>query len=403
MVSALEFGWPLIIAVVIVAGLRWRASVLLALGYATVAVVAGSAGTVLGLTMVLVGWGTNALIPVLFVLPMSARPVRAVAPLLAPSAIVTGIALSGSAGLALWLGDSGLSPVGAVILALAAVALVAAAGLLIIPLMAARYRRKAASDQSILLDQWWLLFFLVHVALNLNRGAIGMAMLLPYLGYRVVIGVGRRLAGREAGRDRAVQLLLLRVFGARGRSQWLLRDLSVRWRHVGSVEMIAGTDLATETLQPHDVLDFLLRRLSRRFITGPQALRDRLAALDLRPDADGRFRVNEFRCHEDTWRPTLHALAGIADVVLIDLRGLAPDRAGVAYEINQLTALGLLDRVVALVDRSTDVPFLQYTLDSAGAAGLHLVEVAGRAEPAELLDRLERVMIPAPATGAPVR
>ena len=74
-----------------------------------------------------------------------------------------------------------------------------------------------------------------------------------------------------------------------------------------------------------------------------------------------------------------------------------------AYEINQLTALGLLDRVVALVDRSTDVPFLQYTLDSAGAAGLHLVEVAGRAEPAELLDRLERVMIPAPATGAPVR
>ena len=141
--------------------------------------------------------------------------------------------------------------------------------------------------------------------------------------------------------------------------------------------------------------------MSRQFITTPEDLRNRLAALDLRPDADGRFRVNEFCCHDDTWRPTLSALIGAADVILVDLRGLARVRKGVVYEIKQLAALGLLGRAVALVDHTTDVPFLQETLDLAGAPGLRTVEVVGRrTAPGELLAHLEWA-VPRPAYRAP--
>jgi hypothetical protein len=47
----------------------------------------------------------------------------------------------------------------------------------------------------------------------------------------------------------------------------------------------------------------------------------RLASLDLEPDADGRYRINEMMCTDDTWRPTVEGLIGSVDVIMIDLRG----------------------------------------------------------------------------------
>jgi hypothetical protein len=386
------YVWPLVLTVVFVAGLSRRRTLLLLAGYALVGLLI-SRGSPVGVLSLAVLWGVNALVPTLFILAVAARPLRAVGPFLAPSVVAAGVAMAAGGGLAGWLADAGLNPIAALVLAVMVIGLGGGLGLLTIPLVARRYRRKAASDQSLLVDQWWLLFSVVHTALSLDRGPIAVAMLLPYVGYRVVVGIGRRRAGREAARYRPVQLLLLRVFGDRGRSQWLMRDLGVHWRHIGSIEMIAGPDLISENMEPHEFLDFLLRRLSRRFIITPDDLRHRLAAMDLRPDADGRFRVNEFYCHDDTWQPTLNALVGVADIILVDLRGLARARQGVVYEINQLASLGLLGRVVALVDHTTDLPFLQETLDLAGAPGLRTVEVAGRrAAPGELLAHLEWVM-----------
>ena len=125
------------------------------------------------------------------------------------------------------------------------------------------------------------------------------------------------------------RLLLLRMFGDRDRSSRLLRDLTVHWRWVGSVDLITGTDLATELLEPHEFLDYLRGRLRRHFVRGPDDLTRRLDELDLRPDLDGRYRVNELLCHEDTWRPALEALVHEVDAVLIDLRGLT--RGGPAW------------------------------------------------------------------------
>jgi hypothetical protein len=51
-------------------------------------------------------------------------------------------------------------------------------------------------------------------------------------------------------------------------SQRLFDALDKHWRHVGSIQMIAGPDLATTTVEPHEFLDFLRGRLARRFIDG---------------------------------------------------------------------------------------------------------------------------------------
>jgi hypothetical protein len=101
----------------------------------------------------------------------------------------------------------------------------------------------------------------------------------------------------------------------------LFDRVAQRWRFRGPVQLIAGTDLAARTTDPADVLVWLQGHLATRYVRHAGDIGTRLAGLDVAPDPDGRFRVNELYCHDDTWRPTLQALLDVSDRVLADLRG----------------------------------------------------------------------------------
>ena len=111
----------------------------------------------------------------------------------------------------------------------------------------------------------------------------------------------------------AVSLLLLRVFSLGKRSEELFDAVTRHWRYLGNVQLITGPDLATATVEPHEFLAFLSGKLDLQFIDGPETLARRVNALDSLPDFDGRFRVNDFCCHDDTWRMTLERLVGESD------------------------------------------------------------------------------------------
>jgi hypothetical protein len=55
----------------------------------------------------------------------------------------------------------------------------------------------------------------------------------------------------------------------------------------------------------------------------------------------------------------LSRLIGESDAVLMDLRGFTPRNAGCSYEIEELLNVAPLERVVFVVDRTTDVAFLE--------------------------------------------
>ena len=78
------------------------------------------------------------------------------------------------------------------------------------------------------------------------------------------------------------------------------------------------------------------------------------AALDTKPDRNGRFRISEFCCQDQTWRATVVALMHRADVVIMDLRGLTRDRGGCEFELQQLAARVDHRRVVLVVDKQND-------------------------------------------------
>ncbi len=57
----------------------------------------------------------------------------------------------------------------------------------------------------------------------------------------------------------------------------------------------------------------------------------------------------------------LSRLAGGSDAVLMDLRGFSPHNAGCVYEINELINVVPLEKVVFVVDGTTDEDFLRRT------------------------------------------
>ena len=250
---------------------------------------------------------------------------------------------------------------GTIVLAVAAAfALVLAyAALHVIGLL---YRAQWISDQSIQLDAVRVVFAVMQAPSQVPLS--GLAILLVC---ECAARLGFRLLGQHGKpkEEEPVRLLWLRVFSLGRRSERLFRALSSSWRYIGSVQMITGPDLANTTVEPDEFLDFLGGRLQRRFIRGADAIKRRLFESQSRRDHDGRFRVASFFCYADTWQVALALLARESHLVLMDLRGFTPKNEGCVYELNELLDAVPLNRILLIVDDTTDQPFLINTLEQA--------------------------------------
>ena len=220
------------------------------------------------------------------------------------------------------------------------------------------YRARWFSDQQLQIDAVWLIFTLAY-----GWSLLPIGGLLAFFAYKLVATAGLRLIARTTPPDEsATRLLLLRVFSLGVRSSRLFEGFARQWRYRGSMRMIAGPDLANATVEPHEFLDFLAGRLDRRFIDGPRMLEQRLAEALPQRDPDGRFRVTSFFCHDDTWRMVLRRLARQSDAVMMDLRGFSAQHQGCLFEIEVLLDTMPLDRIVLVVDDTTDEPYLRTAL-----------------------------------------
>jgi hypothetical protein len=245
-------------------------------------------------------------------------------------------------------------------------------GWLLLRWLGGLYRRRQISDQSIIIDAVWLIFSLAQSPTTgpVSGSEVSFVIAIgAFVAYKLAATAGFRLLRTRAERDeQASKLLLLRVFSLGTRSERLFADFTKLWRYMGIVRMIAGPDLATSTVEPHEFLDFLAGRLQRRFITGPDTLEQRISETEQRRDTDSRFRVAEFFCHDDTWQMVLRRLEKDSDVVLMDLRGFSQSNRGCVFEINELLDLVLLRHIVFVVDRTTDENFLAQVFAGAWAA-----------------------------------
>ena len=367
--------------------------------------------------------GYTAAAPLVLLLITGWRRIRAVAPLVLSTTLLFGFAVVLFQALMVDIFD--LVPVRRVILGWSArtsaeVTYYGLFMLLILPVgalawwllrgLAAAFRAKRFSDVQLMVDCWWVIVTAEEMAIlstQMGLGAIPVGI-AAFLAYRAAVAIGlRRQSSAPPATGR--RLLFLRVFGYRARTEALLDRVAQRWRFDGPVQLVAGVDLATRTVDPGDFLAFIGGRLADQYVAGPEAVHARLEALDVAPDPDGRFRVNEFYCHDDTWRPTVEALLGASDRVLMDVRSFSERNQGCRFELEQLIWRLPSDAIVLVVDKGTDVVRLGDTLDGAwraareanrargdGRLALVRVERAGRPEVRLIMECLQ-------GTGTPAR
>ncbi len=230
--------------------------------------------------------------------------------------------------------------------------------------IARAYARGRWSDQMLHVSAWWLLYTVWQtLSLMSEAGWVGLVGLVPFVVFLVVLryGLGRLPRGEP------VRLLVLRVFGARGRSERLFRDLALSWRTLGGIGLINAPDLASETMEPDELLTFLSGRLRTLFVRTRADLDRQAAALEAGPDPDGRYRVTALMCHDDTWRASVVHLIRSADAVLVDLRGFALRNRGIRYELRLLLSTVPLARLVFVTDATADAAALEAALGEAWA------------------------------------
>ena len=230
---------------------------------------------------------------------------------------------------------------------------------------ARRYQAKQASDQMFTLDNWWLLVTALEILFQMgSSGIASFLFLFAFAGYKVALNLSLRRFNLANQPGKPQPMLLLRVFGHAERARTLADQVGQTWRHAGPINMIGGTDLATALLEPDELMTFWSGKLRQGFVVSPADLETRLDNLDEKRDPDGRYRINEFFCHDNTWRATVRALAQRSAVVLMDLRGFGKDNRGCEFELAMLLGEVPLEHVVLLVDRTTRTEDLKTLLDS---------------------------------------
>ncbi len=145
------------------------------------------------------------------------------------------------------------------------------------------YRWRLISDQSVLIDSLWFLFALTSaVDFAFFGGLWFLAPLGAFAIYKLIAILGFALLRRKAGRCRSQAAPASRVL-ARQAQRAAVRCLRQVMAPCGHIRLIAGPDLATSTVEPHEFLDFLSGKLGRRFISGPETLARRLSETEAAP------------------------------------------------------------------------------------------------------------------------
>ncbi|MCA9290442.1 MAG: hypothetical protein KDA25_04890 [Phycisphaerales bacterium] len=238
---------------------------------------------------------------------------------------------------------------------------------------------------------------------------------LCFLGILMIASVAalvrHTVARRRLGTFAPPRLLVLRVFGKHRQTQSFFRHFGRRWQFVGpaitimdptyaafefgralftllgvallpvlamlaivAFDPVAAAQIVSGMLLmcgfPIYVLLFVaylackLVTLPGQFSRDAEGMRRRIrAAGRIGLGLPRRYRQARLCCHDDLWRGALDDLLAWSDVVVMDLRGFSESNRGCAYEIGCLLGRVPLDRIVFIVDRSTDASALRALIE----------------------------------------
>jgi hypothetical protein len=207
---------------------------------------------------------------------------------------------------------------------------------------------------------WVMIALLVTVAhystLRPPQGMLfSVASLACALGYLYWIHRSTIAIERRYPYQAPLNLLALRAFKSPYLSDFL--HLTNAWQWVGTRQMLDGPDTTGQKMR--DLINYFSGHIENSIVKDPQELREVLGHFRTQPDRHLRFPVNSMQCGDATWKKALQHLLDAMDVVVMDLSSLSEENRGVAYELGKLLDQIPMQRIILLINDSTDMSVLK--------------------------------------------
>lgn len=190
-----------------------------------------------------------------------------------------------------------------------------------------------------------------------SNHTMAMISLAAFPIYKCISFMVYFLLRKRMAQEKIPKLLLLRVFRLGEKSRTLFERICRHWRYAGIIQMISGPDLATSTVDPHEVLAYIGGELKNFFCEDEASIQRNIDAVDIKPDIDSTYRVTEFFCRDNNWKEVLKRLVKSNDLVLMDIRKFSPDFKGCQFEIKSLIQYFPIDKILFVIDQDTQLEF----------------------------------------------
>lgn len=188
-----------------------------------------------------------------------------------------------------------------------------------------------------------------------------MMSIILSMGYLFWIHQTTRVIERLYPYQPPLNLLALRVFDSASLDDFL--ELTRAWKWIGTRYRLDGPGTAGSKLS--DLVNYISNRVDDSIVENEEELQSALSDFSKEPDGQLRFQVNSMQCNNATWKEALLHLLNNADTIVFNLSDLTNENRGVAYELGKLLDHVPLQRIMFLINDSTDIKVLKEILTKA--------------------------------------
>ena len=192
---------------------------------------------------------------------------------------------------------------------------------------------------------------------RLGIGGLLLSVLatLVLAGYGGLMAVAAVILRRDVAAHPPLRFLALWVFSFSGNLATMMSSAGLVWQFLGSTQYLRGGGFTVD-------LKSVLSKKESRLTDTREELEDVLQQFRYTPTWSGRYKVNSALCGDHVWQLALHRLLRETDVVVMSLMGFSPSNQGCRYELGLLVDRISMQRVLFLIDSTTDLDFLIDTL-----------------------------------------
>jgi len=130
------------------------------------------------------------------------------------------------------------------------------------------YISKQINEQQLTLDAILLIFTAFYSISILSHNPsllLGTYCFLPFVFYKLLTLILFKILRVQNQNKTPIKLLLLRVFALNKASRISFEKMQRHWQYAGPILMISGPDLATTTIDAHEMADFVTNNLKKHF------------------------------------------------------------------------------------------------------------------------------------------